>query len=516
MKYIYGFVWLFFPTLLVAQFLPNQADLIEKYSQTITGNDLHAHLSFLADDLLEGRETGTRGQKLAAAYIRAQFMRLGLAPGNVDEDSYFQNYYLRRTTINSVDIQVNDSSFEFYDDFFALKGQLPNRMGGSWEFVGLGLESDDFNNLKGVDLQGKVALMVAQSPEGSEEQPLGQQVDDWTRRADNLYKKGAAHVVMVLPAQAFNIIQAYSRMGGQDIAGSKEIPYGLLCISEDMGEFLIAQVAKKPEKVWDKLTESEKVPKVDMSQLNWELTADVDREYLPAENVLGYLEGTDKKDELLILTAHYDHIGIVRDRINNGADDDGSGTSAILELAEAFSKAAENGNRPRRSILFMTVSGEEKGLLGSKFYTDNPIYPLDQTITNLNIDMIGRIDKKFQERADSTNYVYLIGSDKLSSELHQISEDANKQFVQLTLDYTFNDENDPNKFYYRSDHYNFAKNNIPVIFYFTGVHEDYHKPTDDIPKIRLEKTAKITKLVFATAWELANRDKRIVVDSNKK
>ena len=232
-----------------------------------------------------------------------------------------------------------------------------------------------------------------------------------------------------------------------------------------------------------------------------------------AENVLGYVEGGDLKEELIVITAHYDHLGKDGDVVFNGADDDGSGTVAVIELAEAFTKAKKEGHGPRRSMLFMTVSGEEKGLLGSAYYTENPEFPLKNTVCNLNIDMIGRLDEK---HVNNSNYVYLIGSDKLSSELHQISEKANKTYSNLELDYTFNDEKDKNRFYYRSDHYNFAKNGIPVIFYFNGVHADYHKETDEVAKIDFNKMEKITRLVFFTAWELANRTERIKVDSNKK
>ena len=226
--------------------------------------------------------------------------------------------------------------------------------------------------------------------------------------------------------------------------------------------------------------------------------------YIKGENVLGYIEGTDLKEELIIITAHYDHLGKHEEKIYNGADDDGSGTVAAMEIAEAFILAKKEGNGPRRSVLVMTVSGEEKGLLGSAFYADNPIYPLENTVANLNIDMIGRIDD-WHENGD---YVYLIGADMLSQELHDISEQINKEYIGLDLDYRFNAEDDPNRYYYRSDHYNFAKNNIPVIFYFNGVHEDYHKVTDKVEKIDFKKIQTITRLVFLTAWELANRDER--------
>jgi len=230
--------------------------------------------------------------------------------------------------------------------------------------------------------------------------------------------------------------------------------------------------------------------------------------WVRGENVLGYIEGTDLKNELIIITAHYDHLGKHDSLIFNGADDDASGTAGALEIAEAFMLAKKDGNGPRRSILVMPVSGEEKGLLGSKYYTDNPVYPLKKTIANLNIDMIGRIG----DFHTHPNYVYLIGSDMLSTELHNISEEVNKKHTKLELDYTFNKEDDPNRYYYRSDHYNFAKNNIPVIFYFNGIHEDYHKPTDTIEKLDFEKIRKISKLIFLTAWELANRTERIKLD----
>lgn len=226
--------------------------------------------------------------------------------------------------------------------------------------------------------------------------------------------------------------------------------------------------------------------------------------YVKGENVLGFIEGTDLKDEILIITSHYDHLGMHDSIVFNGADDDASGTAATLEIAQAFMLAKKEGKGPRRSILIMPVSGEEKGLLGSKYYTDNPIYPLENTIANLNIDMIGRVDE-FHSNPD---YVYLIGSDRLSQDLHDISESVNKEHFNLQLDYRFNDKNDPNRYYFRSDHYNFAKNNIPVIFYFNGIHEDYHQPSDTFEKINFEKIEKISRYIFLTAWELANRDEK--------
>lgn len=246
------------------------------------------------------------------------------------------------------------------------------------------------------------------------------------------------------------------------------------------------------------------------------LNAPRENKKIDAKNVLAFIEGSEKPNEVLVITAHLDHIGIEADgKINNGADDDGSGTVAMLEIAEAFQLAVRQGHKPKRSILFLHVTGEEKGLLGSKYYTDNPIYPLENTVANLNIDMIGRIDELHK---DNANYMYLIGSDILSQDLHDVSEAMNQQYVNLELDYRYNDPTTKvfergrfieNRYYYRSDHYNFAKSDIPVIFYFNGTHADYHAPTDTVEKIEYALLEKRTRLIFYTAWEIANREDRL-------
>tara|TARA_B100000795_G_scaffold184614_1_gene140124 strand:+ start:19820 stop:20833 length:1014 start_codon:yes stop_codon:yes gene_type:complete len=234
------------------------------------------------------------------------------------------------------------------------------------------------------------------------------------------------------------------------------------------------------------------------------------KEPADSENVVAFIEGSEFPEQIIILSAHLDHVGVDDDgNVFNGADDDGSGTVAMLEMAEAFQRAVKEGKGPKRSILFLHVTGEEIGLFGSRYYTENPLFPLANTVCNLNTDMIGRIDP---DKADTPNYIYLIGSDKLSQELHEVSEAVAKKHSDLLIDYTYNDENDPNRFYYRSDHYNFAKNNIPVIFYFNGVHADYHKISDTPDKIEYDLMEKRTRLIFHTAWEIANREQRITAD----
>ena len=243
-----------------------------------------------------------------------------------------------------------------------------------------------------------------------------------------------------------------------------------------------------------------------------------------SENVIAIIEGSEKPEEYLILTAHLDHVGYgrtgsrlrksyvgeIKDRIHNGADDDGSGTVAMLEIAQAFKQASKKGKGPKRSIIFLHVTGEEKGLLGSAYYSDNPIYPLSKTVANLNLDMIGRIDPT--RKGDKREYIYIIGSDHDSQDLHNISEQTNLQTVNIDLDYRYNAKDDPQRFYYRSDHYNFAKKGIPIIFYFSGTHEDYHLPSDTPDKINYDLLELRSKLIFYTAWNIANRDQRVIID----
>ena len=228
-----------------------------------------------------------------------------------------------------------------------------------------------------------------------------------------------------------------------------------------------------------------------------------------SENIWAFIEGSEKPDEIVVVSAHYDHVGIKHGEIYNGADDDGSGTVAIMEIAAAFQKAKNEGHGPKRSILILHMTGEEHGLLGSSYYSEHPLFPLSNTVADVNIDMIGRRDDLHK---DSNNYVYLIGSDYLSTDLYTLCEGVNTKNKFLTIDYKYNDKKDPNHFYYRSDHYNFAKNGIPVVFLFNGTHADYHQPTDEVSKIEFDALTTRAKYGFAIAWEIANREKKLVVD----
>lgn len=497
----------------------------KKYAETVTAEDLRKRLEIIASDDFEGRETGQPGQKKAAKYIQERFEEFGFEP--VDKlGGYLQHFKLQLTYPDTVKLIVGPDTLRFLKDMYYFPGfgdmvlETKNLM-----YLGFGIDSENYSDYKDQQVAGRVVMISGGEPVGKKGKSLitnskekSDWTVDWTLKIE-LAREQGVKALLVIDDNLTSSVSQYGRYIkrpnlelGEEPSEKSGIP--LIYISSKMANKILAGSGVKGghQKLEKKIGKSG-------SSISKELSAPVtvhvkkNREELISENVLAYMEGTEKPEELLVITAHYDHLGKKGDKIFNGADDDGSGTTTLIELAEAFSLAKADGHGPKRSILFMTVSGEEKGLLGSEYYTDNPVFPLENTVANLNIDMIGRID---ENHAPDSNYVYLIGSDKLSTELHALSEEMNKNYGGLELDYTYNDENDPNRFYYRSDHYNFAKNQIPVIFYFTGVHEDYHQPTDTVEKIMFTKTEKIARLVFHTAWEIANREGRLKVDVPQK
>lgn len=485
-------------TFLISLSLFGQNSTSRKYASFINEEDLKTHLYVLASDSLEGRETGKKGQKLAADYISKHFKSVGIPPYN--GESYYQEFPLlsQKTTSSSLIINKELKYLEEYyiQPFF---GSSSNTFSELY-CVGYGRNDELYSDFHFVDVKDKAVLIFESNIDEKKNIEL-----HWKEQLENAYNFGAKAVVFVgknIKEKLKKYPHYFSKQKQSVFIDEAQFKIPFVFIDEIDLEQCVGLSRKRILKKIDK----NKYPSFNIPV---QLETTVKSNMLQGENVLGYLEGTDLKEELLVITAHYDHIGEHDGEIHNGADDDGSGVVAILEMAEAFAKAKEEGHGPRRSVLFMPVAGEEMGLLGSSYYTENPIFPLQNTIADLNIDMIGRMDEKHKGNPD---YVYLIGSDKLSTELHQISEEINRDYTQLELDYTFNEPNDPNRFYYRSDHYNFAKNNIPVIFYFNGVHKDYHKPTDTVEKIHFGKIEKISKLIFHTAWQLLNQDKRIEVD----
>ena len=484
------------------------------HSVVLDEQQLKIHLTVLASDGFEGRETGEAGQKKAAAYLEAYYASLGFEPCN--NGSFYQMVPMTNSQIDGGLVVVGQDSLVLPEDVLIYPGlETTNLSNEPITFVGYGIGSKNWNDYKKYKGDGVVLIRSGLPPNTS------LVADDWglSQKRELAQEKGAKGVVVILSDEDFEIRR--SRMRRWILRKSTTLRREMQGEGTNLPTLFINETTANQWLTGSKipslaqhteLLEKGKPTKAAACEVLLNMDITQRRSEFEAENVLAYFEGSDPKlkNELVVITSHYDHVGIIDGEIHNGADDDGSGTVTVMELARQFKQLQKDQDiSPKRSVLFMNVVGEEKGLLGSEYYADHPVFPLENTVANLNIDMIGRTD---ESHSDDPRYVYLIGSDKLSSELHEISEFCNTTYTELALDYTYNAPDDPNRFYYRSDHYNFAKNNIPVIFYFTGVHEDYHKPGDDAEKILYPKMAEIGKLVFHTAWHLANTDQRIQVD----
>ncbi len=489
----------------------------DQYAPVISKESLKKQLTVIAGPEMEGRETGTPGQHKAAAYIASQFTSFGLlpAPGT---DNYQQYFEIGYDTVIKSRVNVNGKPLVAGKDYTDEVNSNGNGSAKAKEiiFVGYGINDEKYDDYAGKDVKGKIVLFFGGEPKTEPRQYYisgTRSYSTWTypggigKKLAAAKLKGAVAVIVInavldtistgyAKAAQKSSVRLLSEQAGSinsiTIAGGR----AKNILGDNNLDTLVAK-AKRNE-LLNSIVYSKKV--------TFDYTYESKKINQRASNVVGFIEGTDKKEEYVILTAHFDHLGTRNGNIYYGADDDGSGTCAVIEMAEAFSKAKAAGNGPRRSVVFMTVSGEEKGLWGSEYYSDHPLFPLAKTSVNLNTDMIGRIDTE-RKTADSLNYVYVIGHDKLSSELVGINEEANSKYTGLVLDYKYDDPNDQNRIYYRSDHYNFARKGVPILFFYDGMLQaDYHKPTDTIDKIYWDIYEKRARMIFNTAWQMANRD----------
>lgn len=506
---------IFFLLVLVKTFSGIAQKNPEKYAASITAADLKKHLTIVAGAGMQGRETGTEGQKKAAAYIETDFKSLGLRPGN--KDAYQQVYPLMQDTILASRIEIDKKEYKFGKDYMlsALTSSNKNTNAQKIVFVGYGISDSLYDDYAGLDVKDAIVVLALGEPrQGNQGMfPTTNRAQSWSgigRKTQAALSKGAVGIFVVSPRMPAidSAVAANQRRSALYLAGRQTDANRLnvATISQSMFKDLFGN--EYGDSLLKKYEALEKFTAADSKTVAKSVVFNCEKstvEKANSSNVVAVLEGTDKKDEYVFMTAHYDHLGIRNNVIFYGADDDGSGTVSVLEMAEAFAKAKADGNGPRRTIVFMTVSGEEKGLWGSEYYSEHPLFPLEKTSVDLNTDMVGRLDPK-RTNGDSTNYVYVIGDDKLSSDLKPISESVNNKYSKMELDYKYNDPKDPERIYYRSDHFNFARKGVPILFYFNGTHADYHRATDTIEKINFEVMEKRVRFIFYTAWEMANRN----------
>ena len=517
MKFYTALFFLFY------SYLNVQSQNVLDYSKTIQLDELKDKLYTYSSDEFEGREAGKKGQTIAVEYLKEHYIKNNIE--SLINDTYFQNVPLKSIQEPKVSITVNNKEFVKYDDYVILSAGENNFDVKSKQviYVGYGINDSIFNDYENIDVKNKIVIAIKGEPKNEDgKYSITETLEQskWSKRGSFSLKKQQA---IDLGAIAFLYIDEdmikrygdwYKRRGHEDnerleldvISESKEsIDIPSFYIGETIANEIIINKKKSLPTLSQKIKTKIKI------------TYDIQEKKIKSQNVAAIIKGSEFPEEYIIITAHLDHVGMSDGEVYNGADDDGSGTVAIMQISEAFQKAVKDGYGPRRSIIFLHMTAEEKGLLGSKYYTNyDPIVPLKNTVTNLNIDMIGRIDPNREEK--NRNYIYLIGSDIISQDLHDVSEEIAKKYSNLVLDYRYNDPTRKvfesgryieNRYYYRSDHYNFAEKNIPIIFYFSGTHEDYHKPTDTVDKIEFDLLQQRTKLIFHTAWELANRNERI-------
>lgn len=493
------------------------------FAETITQEDMKAILTVLASDEMEGRETGTKGNKKAADFIASKLESFGI-PKVPELDAYFQPIAVTSESWNEVGLRVGDKDYRHLWQFYSfanLNSDRETKKISEVVFLGYGIDDAKYSDYKGKNVKGKTILIYDGEPKknGKSHITKSESVSDWTtdreKKLKAAYKNGVETVLIIDGNLKENLGELRrqlldSRMKVGQLSNTEEKFANSVYISTDIAKAIIGKKYKKFIKARKKIEKKGKPRSLTLAT-EISLTQNKKVKQLLGENVLGFIEGTDPvlKKEIVVVSAHYDHIGMRGTAVYNGADDNGSGSTGVLEIAQAFAAAKKQGVGPRRSVLCIWVTGEEKGLFGSEYYSEFPIFPLENTVVDVNVDMIGRVHEKYE---DNPNYIYVIGADRLSTELHKINEAANTKYSNLVLDYTYNEKNDPNRFYYRSDHYNFARKGIPAVFFFNGTHKDYHMISDTIEKINFDKMEKISRLIFYTTWELANRDKRIEVD----
>lgn len=496
------------------------------FAALIHPDTLKQWLDVLASKGMEGRETGQRGQRLAAEYIAKQFNAMGLPP-KAERNTYFQEIHLQNESWNDIALIVDDQTFQNRADFYvypAYNPDLPLSKIKEVVFVGYGIDDPQYTDYGKVDVKGKAVLFYNGEPLDSSGKSLvtgtffrSNWSVDWRQKVQKAKEKGATMAFIIddkIAESLKNNRRNLSAYGWKPVSATAANQYtGYIPNIFVSPAVATAILGKKMGKVQDMLA-AQKNNKGNVEPINLkqkiEVRLDKEVKILDGSNVLGVIEGSDYKDEYVFVTAHYDHLGASDSTVVfYGADDNASGTCAVMNIAKAFAEAKKAGSGPKRTVVCMLVSGEEKGLLGSKYYVEYPVFDLKNTVVDINIDMIGRTDALYK---DSSDYIYVIGSDRISTELHRINEMNNKEHTKLKLDYRYNAKDEPNHYYERSDHYNFAQQGVPAIFYFNGTHPDYHRPTDTADKINFPLLAKRAQLAFYTAWEVANRPWRLVID----
>jgi Zn-dependent M28 family amino/carboxypeptidase len=510
-------------------------------AEQITAAQLKDYLTFVASDLMEGRDTPSRGLDLTAQFIAMNLSRWGIRPAG-DNGTYFQKIALRRTRVNSAQTsaEIAGQSYKYGEDFLAqlsipgIGGSLMGMGAGPLVYVGNGwvIRAKNMDAYQGVDVKGKIMIVAGSGfPRGVtfNDVRTGTRGQEWSDPMTYAVAHGAKGIIYIPGFQSlafWDRTRKNAEERGSLVVEKFQNPANAagsvpaIVASLSMLNALMRGESRSAADLYEKSVAGEPGTAFDLdSKKQATLNVAVQSDIINTQNVMGIWEGADPvlRNEYVAIGAHYDHVGVGTpvggDAIYNGADDDGSGTVSVLAMAEAFAHSP----RPKRSILFVWHCGEEKGLWGSRYFTENPTVPLNQIVTQLNIDMIGRsraegnTNPKNAELS-TTNEIYVIGSKMMSTELGLLSDSVNQSYLNINYNFKYDDPADPNQFFFRSDHYNYARRGVPIIFYFDGEHEDYHRPGDEVAKIDFQKMERVSRTIFLTGWEIANLSARPKID----
>jgi hypothetical protein len=505
----------------------------QRGAATITAAQIKDYLSFIASDAMEGRDTPSRGLDITALYLSTNLSRWGFKPAG-DAGSYFQKIALIRDIIDQAQTQVlfNGQKLVLGDDYIPFSRSID--VSAPLVFAGNGwlIKSKNVDAYKGIDARGKIAIIFAPPdglPQGISRTDLaGRRGEDWMNPAEYAQKQGVVAIVTIpdfqflanwdrnrnrIVERGISTVEKFRTVSGPQIPG--------IVASPQLANVLFQGERRSATTIFESAYGGQTVPPFELNaERKLSMSIRKQSDMVATQNVVAVFEGSDPvlKNEYVALGAHYDHVGIGipvnGDAVYNGADDDASGTTALLAMAEALANASM---RPKRSVLFVWHTGEEKGLWGSRYFTEYPTVPLQQIVAQINIDMIGRskIEGDTNPRnsgLSGPNEIYVIGSKVMSTELGELTDAVNRQYLNVTYDYRYDDPSDPNRFFFRSDHFNYARKGIPIVFFFAGEHEDYHHPGDSAEKIDYPKMEKITRTIYMTVWEIASRATRPKVD----
>ncbi len=503
-------------TILLFNFQLLASDPLTKLTDKISSDSLLSTVSALASDDMEGRETGKRGQKLAAEFLSAKFSSYGLKPLSGQKDLIIPHALSLRTNEGS-NIEVHQKQFLYLEDFLYIPGHQDTILHiDELVFAGFGISESSYDDYRDLEPEGKALIILEGIPDprasGNKwrmREKLMEWKTDWKKKLSLIYEKRPLVVFIVSNNIQLLADSLLDELNAPELYQLTRSPAAIpiVFVSGDMAlhffpeheqyvfESAINRVSKKAE------------PSSFVSNTDATIRIRKESGGLFGENVAGMIRGAGMPEEYVCIIAHYDHLGIKDSQINYGADDNASGVAALCEMARIFTSSPGSGVWPARSLVFIAFSGEEKGMLGSSYFSEHPPIPLKKIAAVLNMDMLGRTDS-LHDSLGLKEYIYVIGAQRNGGELFRINEEANQAGPGLLLNYRYDIPDEPNGFYYRSDHYHFAKHGIPVIFYFNGIHSDYHKPGDTIDKIDKELLASRTRLIFMTAWNLAQGKKR--------